>query len=264
MQNPNEDTEWNDILRQKGIIPEKPKEPEITEDDIVAMVEQTIEKKANGTTIKTSTRIINHILIIIIGILFSIPGKTMDEMNLDELDELEDEEEEKILEQYRLQRMAEIRALQAKSKYGDVREISANDYVQEVNKAGEGIWVVLHLYKQGVPLCALLNQYLSQIAAKFPTVKFLKSISTTCIPNYPDKNLPTIFVYFEGELKTQIVGPMSFRGMNLTVDEFEYMLGRTGAVETTITEDPKPKVKDVLFSSLKNGQDDESSDENDW
>ncbi|XP_059084211.1 viral IAP-associated factor homolog [Tigriopus californicus] len=241
MQNPNEDTEWNDILRQKGIIPDKPKEPEITEEDIVAMVEQTIDKKANG--------------------------KTMDEMNLDELDELEDEEEEKVLEQYRLQRMAEIRALQAKSNYGDVREISANDYVQEVNQAGKGVWVVLHLYKQGVPLCALLNQYLSQISAKFPTVKFLKSISTTCIPNYPDKNLPTIFVYFEGELKTQIVGPMSFRGMNLTVEEFEFMLGRTGAVDTTITEDPKPKVKDVMFSSLKDGrntQGDESSDENDW
>ena len=35
MQDPNEDTEWNDILRAKGIIPEKPKEAEVTEDDIV-------------------------------------------------------------------------------------------------------------------------------------------------------------------------------------------------------------------------------------
>ena len=30
MQNPNEDTEWNDVLRAKGIIPEKPKEAEVT------------------------------------------------------------------------------------------------------------------------------------------------------------------------------------------------------------------------------------------
>ena len=35
MQDPNEDTEWNDILRAKGVIPEKPKEAEVTEDDIV-------------------------------------------------------------------------------------------------------------------------------------------------------------------------------------------------------------------------------------
>ena len=42
---PNEDTEWNDVLRAKGIIPPKEKKEEITEDDIVNMLEQTIEKK---------------------------------------------------------------------------------------------------------------------------------------------------------------------------------------------------------------------------
>ena len=78
--------------------------------------------------------------------------------------------------------------------------------MQEVNKAGEGVHVVLHLYKQGVPLCALINQYLTSLAAKFPSVKFLKAISTTCIPNYPDHNLPTIFHYFEGDMKSQLAG----------------------------------------------------------
>ena len=58
-------------------------------------------------------------------------------------------------------------------RFGEVREISAVDYVAEVNKAGEGIFVVLHLYKQGIPLCALINQYLTQLAAKFPTVKVM-------------------------------------------------------------------------------------------
>lgn len=70
-------------------------------------------------------------------------------MTLDELDELEDEEDEKVLLEYRRKRMAEIRELAGKTKFGDVREISAQDYVQEVNNAGEEIWVVLHLYKQG-------------------------------------------------------------------------------------------------------------------
>ena len=90
MQNPNEDTEWNDVLRAKGIIPEKPKEAEVTEDQLLAMVEQTIKEKSGK--------------------------KDLDEMNLDELDELEDEEEERILLQMRMQRMAEMKALQAKSK----------------------------------------------------------------------------------------------------------------------------------------------------
>ena len=56
-------------------------------------------------------------------------------MNLDELDELEDDEEERILEQYRRQRMAQIKELQAKSVYGDVRDISADDYVAQVSRS---------------------------------------------------------------------------------------------------------------------------------
>ena len=113
---------------------------------------------------------------------------------------------------------------------------------QEVNKAGDGVFVILHLYKQGVPLCALVNEYMNRLAPRFPTTKFIRAISTTCIPNYPDKNLPTIFVYHEGAMKSQIIGPEQMRGMNLTEKEFEFMLGKSGAIETDIKEDPKPKV----------------------
>lgn len=52
--------------------------------------------------------------------------------------------------------MAEYVAKQQKAVYGSVREISAVDYVQEVNKAGEGVWVVLHLYKSGYPSTILI------------------------------------------------------------------------------------------------------------
>ena len=39
-------------------------------------------------------------------------------------------------------------------RFGEVIEITGKDYIQEVNQAGEGIWVILHLYKQGfVLLC---------------------------------------------------------------------------------------------------------------
>ncbi|XP_058798686.1 viral IAP-associated factor homolog [Phymastichus coffea] len=226
MQNPNEDTEWNDILRAKGIIPEKKKDAEVTEDQIVEMLENTINQKTGIVK--------NH----------------LNDKTLDELDELEDEEDEKVILEYRQKRIAEMRELASKSKYGSVTEISAQDYVQEVNKAGEDIWVILHLYKSGIPLCSLINQYLSSLARRFPTIKFLKSISTTCIPNYPDINLPTIFVYQNGNMVKQFVGPIELRGMKLTEKELEWMLGKVGAVPTNIKEDPKPKVRDILFSKL--------------
>ena len=123
LKDPNEDTEWNDILRSKGILP--PKEKEVTEDQLISLVEDTIKEKQRDNE------------------------KSLGELNLDELDELEDEEDEKILLEYRNKRIAEMKALAEKAKYGEVSEITAQDYVNEVNKAGEGVWVVLHLYKQG-------------------------------------------------------------------------------------------------------------------
>lgn len=60
------------------------------EDDLVRMLEETIQKKS--------------------GI------KNLEDMDLDELDELEDEEEEKILLQMRNQRMAEIKSRMEKAK----------------------------------------------------------------------------------------------------------------------------------------------------
>ncbi|KAL1465307.1 hypothetical protein WDU94_004890 [Cyamophila willieti] len=194
-----EDTQWNDILRQKGIIPPK-KEKEITEEDIVNIVEQTVNQKCGKD------------------------GKAMEDMNLSDLDELEDEEDERVLAEYRAKRIAEMKAMAARSK-------------------------------QGIPLCSLINHHLTELAAKFPTTKFIKSISTTCIPNYPDKNLPTLFIYYEGKMKTQMVGSEEFR-TNMSVEELEYILGQVKAVPTSITEDPRPKIRDALFSSL--------NDCNDW
>ena len=49
----------------------------------------------------------------------------------------------------RRKRLAELKLLQEKAKFGSVLEISAVDYVKEVNQAGEGVWVVLHLFKTG-------------------------------------------------------------------------------------------------------------------
>lgn len=182
--------------------------------------------------------------------------RKMAEMDLDELDELEDSADEAILADYRKKRIAEMQALAEKAKFGSVREISGQDYIDEVNKAGEGIWVVLHLYKQGIQLCALINQFINELAIKNPATKFLKSIASTCIPNFPEKNLPSIFIYYEGQIKKQIIGPIDLRGEKITMEEFEYLLGKYGAIETDIKDDPRPQIRDKLLSDL--------ADTNDW
>ena len=77
MQNPNEDTQWNDALRRQGILAENSKEGEVTEDQLINLLEETVQKKTGNVV------------------------KAYEDMTLDELEELEDEEDERVLLQYR-------------------------------------------------------------------------------------------------------------------------------------------------------------------
>ena len=76
MQNPSEDTEWNDALRWHGILPQK--ESEVTEDQLINMVEETVQNRTGMNVVRA-----------------------YEDMTLDELEELEDEEDERVLLQYR-------------------------------------------------------------------------------------------------------------------------------------------------------------------
>ena len=40
---------------------------------------------------------------------------------------------------------------------------------------------------------------------------------------------------FPGNMKTQLVGPLSFRGMNMKAEELEYMLGKVSRTDFGIT-----------------------------
>lgn len=220
MQNPNEDTEWNDVLRQKGILPARNNEVEITESAIEAMVDGTVKQYTQDALTK--------------------------DIEFNELEDLEDELEEQIFLEYRRKRLEELKTAVKKNKYGEVLEITGQEYVKEVNQAGEDVWVVLHLYRPGVPTCTLINNFLPQMAQQYPAVKFIKSLAQLCIPNYPDQNLPTIFIYKNGEMKSQYVGQQLFQGLNYK--GLEQLLAKSGVIETEETS--HKKLKDALFSEL--------------
>jgi len=239
MQDPGEDTEWNSILRKKGILP--PKEQPVTEEDIVGLLEQTIEKKSHG--------------------------RSYEEMGLDELDDLEDDiddEDERMFEEYRRRRIAEMTQKQQLARFGCVNEITKADWVDEVNKAGEGVWVVLHVYKQSIPECKVMCAHMEALSQKFPATKFLKGVSELCIPNYPDKSLPTVFVYFEGSAKKQWLGKDAMGGMNLKLDDLEWMLAQVGAVSTELEEKPRPEVHDVMASAIRQSNYNDDGSDDDW
>ena len=83
MQDPNEDTEWNDILRAKGILPARPKTPEIEDPEPAENIKDY--------------------------------GDTIDDLDA-LLDDEMDEEEEALMLKMREQRMGEIKAKMSKGR----------------------------------------------------------------------------------------------------------------------------------------------------
>lgn len=61
----------------------------------------------------------------------------MEKLDLDELDELEDSEDEAVLLEFRNKRIRELKELSCRSKFGYVREITGEEYVNEVSHHDE-------------------------------------------------------------------------------------------------------------------------------
>ncbi|XP_019382182.1 PREDICTED: phosducin-like protein 2 [Gavialis gangeticus] len=223
MQDPNEDTEWNDILRDFGILPPKVEPKDETEEMALRL-----QKEAEV--------------------------KPYESMTLNELEEAEDEFDEddmKAVEKYRQQRLQEWKSLQKRQKYGELREISGDQYIKEVTNAPKDVWVIIHLYRSSIPMCVLVNQHLNLLARKFPETKFVKAIVNSCIQNYHDSCLPTIFVYKNGQIKGRLIGVTECGGTNLKLEELEWKLAESGAIKTDLEEDPKKDIINMMISSIR-------------
>ncbi|EEF50942.1 phosducin-like protein 3 [Ricinus communis] len=175
-------TQWDDIQRKLGNLPEKPpafKPPPFTP----APDEDSIPKDKSWIDNKTQ----------------------------EDLEDLEDDlDDDRFLEEYRKKRLAEMREEAKILKFGSVLPISGSDFVREVSQAPSDVWVIVLLYKDGYQECGVLLRCLEELATRYPATKFVKIISTDCIPNYPDYNLPTLLVYNNGAVKANYVGLRSF------------------------------------------------------
>ena len=64
--------------------------------------------------------------------------------------------------------------------------------------------------------CKLLRQCLNQLAAKYSNTKFMKTVSTDSIKNYPDNLLPTLLLYNSTNVKANLVDLRRFGGPKCT------------------------------------------------
>ena len=66
------------------------------------------------------------------------------------------------------------------------------------------------------PACRILDECLEMLAPIHTSIKFVKIVSTECIPGYPDSNLPTLLAYRNTDVAHQFIGMQHFNGMRAT------------------------------------------------
>lgn len=165
---------------------------------------------------------------------------------------------------YRQQRIQELQAAAARPRFGSVEEINSSDFVQSVTDASEQYWVVCFLYKSSNEGCQILGDCLVELARKYPNTRFVKIVSTSCIPNYPDQNLPTILLYHNRSCVKHLVGLAQFGGKRATPEQVALVLNQYGSIcgdadEHTAKQQIKGLVQRVV-QQRELAAEDESSD----
>lgn len=199
--NPDEDTEWNDILRAHGIIPQRPKSP--TQELEEAMEEAV--KRAHENRLENKT--------------------------LGELDELEDEEDEDFLNEYKMKRFQELQKLGQKQKFGSVFHVTKPEYEDEVTNASEDAFVLVHMSLQLSVHSRLLGLLLVTLAAKFPEIKVTEIPANRCVENYPEANCPTLLVYHKKNILKNFVTLTQLGGSDCKLGDLEKVLVDIEAVK---------------------------------
>ncbi|KAF0466647.1 thioredoxin-like protein [Gigaspora margarita] len=147
-----------------------------------------------------------------------------------------DEEEKEALIKYREQRLKEIKENENqklnRKRYGTLREISSNQYVNAIDNEAPDVCVVIHLYDNSNPQCRLLNECLTHLARKFIHSKFLRILAHDL--DFDPIGLPALLVYKNGNLIANLVKITDEIGeTNFDSDTVEEILLRYNALNVT-------------------------------
>lgn len=212
---PKETTEWDDLQRKYGNLPKLEKEVEPEEEE----VDDSVEARFAGASAAAMAE--------------AVEGDDMEE------------DEEATLAAIRAKRMEQLMASAKKNKFGALYPLTRDEYTKEVTEGSKECWVVVLLYNDAVDASRALQEVLERLAPKHKAVKFLRIKADQCIEGFPDRNVPTLLLYHEGENQRQLMGPGVYggkrNGAGITEDTVEWVLADEGVLSTDLTEDPRPE-----------------------
>ena len=146
-------------------------------------------------------------------------------------DEDDEDEEEEFMKSYREKRISELMTMQKEEKDDEKEEknnnfrnnecvmmhVSHEQWTKEVTLISHSNPVlVLLTNKENSKACYPLERVMEDVAREYRTsrTKFRRAEARDIIPNYPERNVPTLILYRNGDVVENIVGIEQFGGMN--------------------------------------------------
>lgn len=143
----------------------------------------------------------------------------------DDSDFMEDNDDA-FLQEYRQKRMAELQesvaaAAQERKTFGEVVWIDRTEWIRHVNDESRlGVWVVVCLTSSDTERTGSVQAAVQQLAVDYNHTKFVCIPSHSAIPNWPESNLPSLFLYRDGTMQHELVR----LPVDMTIEQLENVL----------------------------------------
>jgi hypothetical protein len=115
-----------------------------------------------------------------------------------------DDDDDDFMSLFRARRLEELKAKEAGPHFGEIFSISRPEWAHQVNEASHGSWVVVTLTSSNSELTGCVEAAVASLAKDYSYTKFVVIPSRSAIPNWPDDQLPTIFLYRHGKMQHQL------------------------------------------------------------
>ncbi|KAF7696848.1 phosducin-like protein [Silurus meridionalis] len=150
----------------------------------------------------------------------------------EEEDDDDDDDDEAFLQQYRLQRMEEMRRqLSGNRRFERVISISSGEeFLRAIDEEGTGTLVLVHIFEPDVPACQAMEGSLICLALQYPEVKFCAAqgsvLGTSAL--FRSSALPALLLYRRGDLVGNLLRVSDQLGDDFYATDVEALLQEYG------------------------------------
>ncbi|XP_078082701.1 phosducin-like protein [Mustelus asterias] len=163
-----------------------------------------------------------------------LQDKINGKMTMKECNMLHEKDDEEFLEQYRKQRMEEMREhLYSGKHFEEIYELdSSQAFLDTIDKEEKNTLIMVHIYEDDHPGCEAMNGCLICLATEYPVVKFCKVRSSVigASARFTGNALPALLVYKCGDLIGNFVRITDQLGYDFFAVDLEAFLREYGVL----------------------------------